>query len=240
MTTLELPEPELQEIRLDPYERIVRGAGKTETLESQTGRLALGLPILQPLNTETVDEDTRPFLQARPNSRFYLLTTTVSFRPDKDLPFKSAWVDITLRCPAPDATEQPVAWSMDPHSVADAISVSRKIALSPSLKVSAPGITLESAGPSMEEEITFDRHDVSLEALNEGTGHPRWDFYSTNSGQIRGVHTLCLVIDLPANKQGTASIEMGATIRMRHMKIFRFTAALPETPQIATVNINPA
>ena len=237
MTTLELPEPELHEIRLDPYKRTVRGAG--ETAEPQTGRLALGLPILQPLNTETVDEDTRPFLQARPNSRFHLLTTTVSFRPDKDLPFESAWVDITLRCPAPDATEQPIAWSMRPLSVADDIQVSRKIALSPSLKLSAPGVTLDMSPGQTEKDVTFNRRDVSLEALNEGTWHPRWAFYSTNSGQIRSVHKLYLVIDLPGNKQGTASIGIGATIRMRHMKIFHFTAALTETPQIAIVNINP-
>lgn len=238
MTTLELPEPELHEIPLDPYERTVRG--KDKTAESQTGRLALGLPILKPLDTETVDEDTWPFLRARPNSRFHLLITTVSFRPDNDRPFKSAWVDITLRCPAPHPSEQPVAWSMRPHSVADDIPVTRKITLNPSLKLSAAGITFDASAGSRDTEITTKRRDVSLEALNEGTGHPRWAFYSTDSGQIRGIHTLCLVIDLPANEQGTASIGMGATIRMPKIGIFRFTATLPEAPQMATVNITPA
>ena len=238
MTTLKLPEPELHEVRLDLYERTVLGRG--QTAESQSGRLELGLPILKPLNAETVDEDTRPFLQARPNSRFHLLTITTSFRHDKDFPFESAWVDITLQCPALGATEQPVAWSMRPHCEADAVPVTREITLNPTLQLSAVGITVNASAGSIKNEIEIKRSDVSLEALNEGTDHPRWAFYNTDSRQIRGIHTLCLVIDLPANTQGTASIGMGATIRMRHMKIFRFSAALAETPQIGTVKIGPA
>ena len=106
MTTLELPEPELHEYASTRTSG-PRGKGKGKTAESQTGRLALGLPILKPLDTETFDEDTRPILQARPNSRFHLLTTTVRFRPNKDLPFKSAWVDITLRALPPTPPSSP-------------------------------------------------------------------------------------------------------------------------------------
>jgi phosphoribosyl-dephospho-CoA transferase len=129
---------------------------------------------------------------------------------------------------------------MRPRSEADAVPVTREITLTPTLQLSAVGVTFNASGGSKKDTKVIKRSDVSIEALNEGTDHPRWAFYKTDSRQIRGIHTLCLVIDLPANTQGTASIGMSATIGMRHMNIFRFTAALAEIPQIATVNINPA
>jgi hypothetical protein len=239
MTILELPEPELRTIRLDPYERATRGAG--DTVAPQTGRLALGLPILQPLNAETVDEDTKPFLQARTGSRFHLLTIITSFTSDLDRPFVSAWVDIKLRSRDPNAPGQPIAWSMKPDSASEAVSVSRKVTLSRSLKLGIPGVPLKaSVGGGSEQQETFIRHDVSMEALNEGRSDPRWAFYTTNSGQIHGKHTLCLVIDIPAGVHGTASIEMSATIRIPRMKIFKFSAALTEVEGMDTVQIPPS
>jgi hypothetical protein len=238
MTDLELPEPEMHAVRLDPYKRTVLGAN--ETVESQIGRLVVGEPILIPLNAQTVDADTMPFLQARPDSRFHHLSLTVTFTPDDDLPLKSAWVNTSLTCGEPATAAEPIAWSMLPHSVADVVPVTRKVTLSPSLKLSVPGVTIDaSTGLTTERQETFDRRDVSIEALYEATSHPQWSFYSTNSGQIRGIHTLCLVIDIPAAAHGTASIEMGATVRMHRMKVFRFTAALAETPGIKRIEIRP-
>lgn len=238
MTALELPEPELHAIRLDRYERTV--LGKSEVVESQIGRLALGMPILTHLNTKTVNAHAMPFLQARPGSRFHLLSLTASFTHNDDLPFKTAWVNVTLRCLAPDDAEHPVAWDMLPQTVTDEVSVSRMITLDSNLKFSFPAeIPGASATWAKQHQMTFKRQDVSLEALKEATSHPCWYFYTTNSAPIRGIHRLCLVIDIPATAHGTASIEIGATITMHHMKVFRFAAALDGTPELKTVQIKP-
>lgn len=66
MTKLDLPEPELHEIRLDPYRRTVPGADEQQS--RRQGGWSTVPRIRKPLNAEAVDENTRPFLQARFNS----------------------------------------------------------------------------------------------------------------------------------------------------------------------------
>lgn len=232
MTTVQLPEPELHRVRLDPYERTVLGADKPGT--PRTGRLAIGLPVVLPVTIDTVDEQTKPFLQGRPGSRFHLLMLTTSFTHEDREPFESAWVDVALRR---DGDPQPIAWSMRPRSASDPVSVSRKVSLSPSLKLELPGAKVEAGAGGLDVTTTGNRQDVTIEALNEGTSDPRWAFYRTDGVRIRGVHTLCLVVDLAADARGVASIQIGATIQTRRLGIFRYTAALTDVPGIATVSL---
>ncbi|MEU0561093.1 hypothetical protein [Dactylosporangium sp. NPDC006015] len=234
MTIVELPEAPLHAVRLDPHERPVLGPGDPPA--PRTGRLAVGLPVVLPLTVDTVDEQTRPFLRARTGSTFHLLTITTSFTHDDGEPFESAWVDISLRRDGGAAGEPPVAWSMRPRTAAEPVPVSRKVTLSPTLKLGVPGANLEAgAGGGTERQVTYTRQDVTLEALNEGTSDPRWVFYRTDALQIRGVHTLCLVADIAAGARGTASIQIGATIRSRRLKVFRYTAAVTDVPAAASV-----
>jgi hypothetical protein len=110
------------------------------------------------------------------------------------------------------------------------------VSVDASLKLSIPGVPVE-AGPTAasERNKTFDRAMIRVEALNEGTSTPRWVFYRTEATAIRGIHRLCMVIDIPASRPGLAKISMGATIRLRRMKIFRYDAAL--TPEFKLVEL---
>jgi hypothetical protein len=240
MTVLELPEPELHAIRLDPDKRTTLAPGDKEA-GPQKGRLSLSVPLLTPLDTKTVAADAMPFLKAHPRSAFHLLSLTASFTHIESDPFESAWVDIALRCPAPEAAVHPVAWSMIPRSIEEAVSVSRTVKLGSDLKFSHPVAGLgASFGAGKKETVTFTLRDVRVEALKEGTRDPRWEFWPTTSGTIRGMQTLCLVIDLPADAHGTASVNIGATIRLHRIKkVFRFKSALSGIPEIRTVQIEP-
>ncbi len=236
MTTLELPEPELFPVSLVPHRRVVLG-GVSES-QDQPGRLALGRPVLQPLTVETVDEDARAFLRCRTGSRFTLLTLTASFIHDEEKPFESAWVDVTIRCQDAPGVEQPVAWSMKPRLESDVTTILRKVSVNASLKLTIPGLPAETGpGASRERSETFESHMIKAEALNEGTSTPRWVFYPTEATEIRGIHRLCTVIDIPASVPGTAQISMGATIRLRRMKIFRYAAALTNVHEVAVVTL---
>ena len=238
MTTIDLPEPDLIAVPLSPHRRDVLGpAGK---VGEETGRLALGLPVLTPLTLETIDEEARAFLRSRSNSRFTMLTLTTSFASDEDNPFESAWVDVKISCPRSLGPAAPVAWSMRPRSEADVSTVVRKVSIDASLKLSMPGIPVE-AGPhaGREKNETFNRQIIKVEALREGTSDPRWEFFPTETTEIRGVHRLCMIIDIPVTETGLAEVSLGATIRIRRMKIFRYSAALTDVPQVARVELPP-
>jgi hypothetical protein len=241
VTTFQFPEPELRPVRLRLQTRSILGAGNGQPdLPVQEKRLYVGVPLLQPLNPGTLEEEAAPFLQARPGSRFHLLTINADFVHDEERPFVSAWVNVTLRCAAPDAAQQPVAWSMRPRNESEVVAVSRKVTVGPGLKLTVPGISAElSPAVSTETQETFSRHDVSLEALGEGGSDPRWNFYATASGPVRGTRVLSLVIDIPADAHGTASIDMGATIRARRLKVFRYAADLTDIPGTKVVQLTP-
>lgn len=182
--------PDLLPVRLDPDPR--RVLGRNDRQSPQEGRLSIGRPLLTALDTTVLDAQTAPFLRARPDSRFHLLTLTTSFHDNAEQPFRSAWVKVALRRADTQAAEQPVAWSMQPRTAQDEVSVSRKITLSPQLKPTTPVAGLDiSTRVTGGRETTLKRNDVSLEALHEGTSTPSWNFESTDSRQIRGIHILC-------------------------------------------------
>lgn len=237
MTQLEIPGAELTAVTLEPERRVV--LGKEPDVSALQDRLALGRPVVVPLDPTTVDDDARHFLAGRPQSRFYLLALTTSFTGDDDSPFVSAWVDITLQTTMPAGADDPVAWSMRPLSLSDNIAVSRTVTLDASLKFTAP-VGIE-AGPSvtMERAASHERKLAWLQALNEGTNRPRWVLSATKITAISGVHRLFLIIDLPVDAHGAAEVGVGATVRLRRWKVFRYCAAIPDAPGIARVELPP-
>jgi hypothetical protein len=241
VTTFEFPEPDLQPVRLRPQTRPVLGVESGQSgLRDEEKRLYVGLPLLRRLDPSTLGEDAKPFLLARPRSRFHLLTIYAHFVHDEQRPFVSGWVNVTLRCTAPDAREQPVAWSMRPQNESEVVAVSREVTVGPSLRLTIPSISAElNPAVSKKTQETFNRHDVSMEALGEGRSDPRWNLYATDSSPIRGTHALSLVIDIPANEHGSAFIDMGATIRERRLKVFRYAADLTEVPDTKVVHLAP-
>lgn len=232
MTTLELPNTELMDVDLLPTQR--RTLGAREVLESQRGRLAVGWPTLIPLDTATLDESGRAYLAGRPDSNFFLLNLNASFALDTNNPLESAWVEIVLSADAPAVA--PVAWSMTPLSAEDSAKQTKTVTLDATLKFKAFGIE---AGPSAKSErtTTSTKKEVSLEALFEGTSKPTWRLYATPSTAIHGLHRLSLVVDSQAGSAGSARVGIGATIRLKRLKVFRYSADLRDDNNGAVVAI---
>jgi hypothetical protein len=204
--------------------------------QDEYNRLALGRPVVTPLTLDSIDEDARAFLLSRTGSRFTMLTLTASFALDDSKPFESAWVDVSIGPSDDQSMEAPIAWSMRPMSEADVSTVVRNVTVDASLKLSFPGVPGE-AGPSASRgsEEKFERPLIKVEALNEGTSSPRWVFYRTNASEIRGIHRMCMVIDIPGAQAALAKVSIGATIRLRRFKLFRYTAVLIDAPEVASV-----
>jgi hypothetical protein len=234
LTTLDLPEPDLLSVRLDPEQRVTLGAGVA--ISAEPDRVCLGRPVCLPVDLDTVDTDTKLFLTGRPASVFSLLALTVSFAYEQDNPLESAWVDVALRGQAP--ADELTAWSMQPQSEADPVNVVKKATFDASLKLKSPLLPAD-IGPSVSREgdRSYTERAVSVEAEREGSNAPRWKFFATDVSPIRGTHRLQLIVETASGTSGWAEISIGATIRLRRKRLFRFRAALDNVPEVAVVAV---
>jgi hypothetical protein len=236
MTIIDVPEAGLVPVTLLPEQR--ETLGTAEDLRAQQDRISLGRPVCLPLDAATVDDDAKVFLGKNPGSAFFMLTLTASFTPDEENPLMSAWVDVTMSTAEPAGAPEPVAWSMKPLSAGDPVSVSRKVSFNGSLKFAVGPVGI---GPDAGSEhvVSYDRSAISLEALREGTSRPQWRFYSTEVGQIRGVHHLFLIAQTPTASKGMADVSVGATVQLRRLKVFRYSAVLDHLPEVARITFPP-
>jgi hypothetical protein len=212
--------------------------GTADTVQAQRDRLALGRPVCVPLDASTVDDDAKLFLSDHANSQYFLLALTASFTPDDENPLTAAWVNVTMNATMPVRAPEPIARSMKPLSSADPVSVSRTVSFNGSLKlIAGPAEIGPEAGS--EKVISYARSAISIEALREGTAHPQWRFYATEIGQIRGVHHLFLIAQLGTGTEGVADISIGATVQLRRLKLFRYSAALDDGPGVTRIALPP-
>jgi len=234
MTTLDLPEPELLSVLLEPEQRVTLGRGTVVAAEAD--RVCLGRPVCQPVDLDAVDADTKPFLGGHPASTFSLLALTVSFAYDEDNPLGSAWVDVALRREAPAGAPEPVARSMQPLSEADPVNVAKKATFDASLKLKS-SVLPANIGPSIgrENDRSYTQRAVSLEAHGEGSSAARWEFFATDVSPIRGTHRLLLIVETASGSSGRAEIGAGATILLRRKRLFLFRAKLDQVPEVAVV-----
>lgn len=236
MTTIDVPEAKLVSLTLLPEHRETLGA--VEDVRAQPDRVSIGGPVCVPLDAATVDDDAKVFLGKNPGSAYFLLALAASFTPDDVNPLVSAWVDVTMRTSEPAGAPEPVAWSMKPLSAADPVSVSRKVSFNGSLKLTAGPMDI-GPGAGTEQVISYSRSAISVEALREGTSRPQWRFYTTEVSQIRGVHHLFLIAQTGVASKGMADVSIGATVQLRRLKIFRYSAALEDLPEVARVTFPP-
>jgi hypothetical protein len=63
------------------------------------------------------------------------------------------------------------------------------------------------------------------------------DSFATDVSPIRGMHRLRLIVETASGSSGRAEISVGATIRLRRKRLFRFRAALDKVPEVAVVAV---
>lgn len=236
MTTIDLGEPKLEPLTLHLEQRVTLGALGTEASGALTERIALGRSVCRQLDPATVDAETRPFLEGRPESRFLLLGLTCSFLPVEEQPIEKAWLQIQMRTDSPRGAAEPISWSMEPLSLSDPVQVSTSANLDASLKLTSALVPVE-VGPSVSKgsSHTYSERVPYLEALREGTARPVWMFTRTEVTEIRGVHRLRTVIEMPAGATGHAEISVGATLRLKLLGLLPYRSELAEVPEIQTV-----
>jgi hypothetical protein len=239
VTMLELAEDQrLEPVRLAPDRRVTLGASETAEPTYENDRISLGRPDCVPLDMASVDADARVFLESRRDSTFWLLRISCSFRARDREPMESAWLEVQLRGVEPDGVANPTAWSMEPLSLHDPMEVSRVVKLDAALKLESDLIPVE-VGPSTSRETSnaFVKRLPYVEAHREGTARPAWIFTRTPVTEIRGVHRLRAVIELPASATAAGEVGVGATLRLKKFGLISYRANLEDAPERQLVRI---
>jgi hypothetical protein len=238
MTTFEFPDEDLVDVTLRPAQRTVLGGG--DLVPDQPKRIALGKPIGRVFDPATADEDTKSFLAGRSGSTFTLLKVTVGFVHEDEEPIESAWVDLRFDGEVQRAEPVVTVWAMKPLSESDPITVTTKTTVDASLKLTGPFSISIGTEANREKDVTYTQAAVKVEAVGEGTAMPRWRFSPTVTSPIRGTHRLLAVVETPTGVSATADISVGATLRLRKLKVFRYEAALQDLPDVAHYLVPPA
>lgn len=234
MTRIQVPDPPLHSVMLAPDER--QTLGSASSADPQHDRISVGRPAFAPLDLETVDADSRVFVQSRPGSAYWLLAVTCSFRALDDKPIETAWLELRLETIRPDGMAPPTAWSMEPLVLQDPTEITSVVTLDASLKLKS-GIGPVEGGPSAKRETTekLTKRRPYLEAFREGTDRPSWIFTRTESTDVRGVHRLRAVAELPAGASGQVETRVGATLRLKRFGLVPYRANLDDVPDIQRV-----
>lgn len=237
MTELKIADTTLLPVTLSLDRRTTLGP-MADAPGQQDDRISLGRPTVVPLDVSTVDADTRVFLEGRPSSTFLLLALTCSFRVVNDEPIEQAWIQVQLSTLQPVGCDDPTAWSMEPLSLTSPLRISETTRVDASLKLTSPLVPVE-AGPSAAGEKTeaFQVSVPFVEAYREGTSRPAWIFSRTKITEVRGVHRLRTVIDLPAGATGRAEVSAGATLRLKKLGLIPYKALLDQLPERKVIQL---
>jgi hypothetical protein len=228
--TVELPEPLEHELVLEPSPQATRGVRAEEdevpaaALEPLDKRLSIGGPVTRHIGRESTDDiELQRFLEGEgADHDFYLVRLDCTLRHDDDEPFASALLAIDLSAKEDDGSA-PIAWSMDPLELFDAVPVSRTIGLSPSLKIL--GLGLEA---TTEVGDKHERKDVFVEALYQLESNPTWAMYRTGSTQLRGVQGFTLVVQARKGTTTVGRMTASAMVERKRFGLIAYQAAFAD------------
>lgn len=237
MTVIDLGETTLEPVALEREERaLLGGRGVTGVPGSLTERVSLGRPLCHALDVAAVDAESRPFLEERKGSAFWLLGLTCSFLAVDDEPIEKAWLQVTLETVTPEGAEEPTAWSMEPQRLTSPVQVARSAKLDLSLKLASELVPIDvGPGAGREKTETFTKDLPFVEAHREGTAKPSWIFNRTKAADVRGVHRLRAVVEVPTGSVGRASVGVGATLKLKKLGVIPYRQDLKDLPASQTV-----
>jgi hypothetical protein len=227
MIAVELPDPPMQDLVLVPKAEHFRGqAGEPEAREPLRHRISIGGPVYRRIDADSTDDaELRRFLvEEAADSDFYLLHLVCTLRPSEEEPFKEVLIELDLA--QKGGARAPIAWSMEPDRVTDAVELSRTFSLGPTLKFSGVGVDL-TAGQG--RKIT--KQEVFLEAMYELESTPSWGLYRTSSTELRGQQRFHLVIRAPKGSVVSGTTLVEAKVQRRRFGVIPFTAELGDAPR---------
>jgi hypothetical protein len=210
-----LPVTEAVEVLLEPRSYLSRA----DQAQRLSGRMSIGVPILTPIPTSSVDAGVlTPYLaQEELNSAFYLLHLVVNLRPDNRAPFEELGVGVALSCPASTSSNavNPIAWSLSPLRATEATGVSTTLGLTGKLGIVEPQATRTVAG--MSEYVV---------GVGERESDFEWRFTATNTRPLTGAQPMYAVIKAPSGIEIRANIVVSASVRLSKLGLIPYRPKL--------------
>jgi hypothetical protein len=230
------PAPEPVGLTLDA--RVTLGA-RSDAPDHQDDRIAIGRPLCTQITAADLDDEPRAVLESEPDSTFWLLRLTCSFRADTEAPMASAWLEADL-VPERPADAELTAWSMEPLSLTDQVTVSSEVSVNASFKLASKLIPFD-VGPSFgsDRKHDYEKRLPWVEAHREGTDRPSWIFTQTPATDIRGVHRLRTIVAVPVGATARAEVRAGATLQLKRLGLITYRTPLTDVPDQRTVTFGP-
>jgi hypothetical protein len=182
--------------------------------ETLTGRVRFGGPVIAPIDGTYHPENAelQAYLKAKAGSlRFVLALMSITF-PFGVPPLVTASVEVSLRDDT--KTGQTLAYSVFPANTTSAQDVSHGFALKPDLTILGTGGSIGEVTNSTVEHGT----KAYLIGGPELSPCPAWRFRRTDAQDIEGTTGLVMVVQVPADRTGSLSVSLLASIEER----FRF------------------
>ncbi|MFD7032827.1 hypothetical protein ACFWAR_32880 [Streptomyces sp. NPDC059917] len=187
------------------------------------GRVRLGGPLAQRLTHDRLadDPDLAAFATAQAGTyEYYLVHLSLTFAPTPQRP-RLEFAHLALDLSAKPETPPPVAHSMDPMRLTDAVQVTRRWRLGPQLSLLGADASLGEVGRSRE----FTAHQPFAQALGLLGSTPGWEFRRTVATELTGCHALRLVVRTPAGSVTDLGCTVTAGVKIPLLR--RYTRALP-------------
>ncbi|MFJ7590762.1 hypothetical protein ACIQZO_25940 [Streptomyces sp. NPDC097617] len=187
------------------------------------GRVRLGGPLAQRLTHDQLagDPDLADYVTAQAGMyEYYLVRLSLTFAPTPQRP-RLEFAHLALDLSAKPETPPPVAHSMDPMRLTDAVQVTQTRRLGPQLSLLGADASLGEVGRSQE----FTTHQPFAQALGLHESTPGWEFRRTVATELTGCHVLRLVIRTAAGSVTDLGCTVTAGVKIPLLR--RYTRALP-------------
>lgn len=187
------------------------------------GRVRLGGPLAQRLTPEMLADD--PILSEYLTSQvstfdYYLVHLSLTFAPTPQRPrleFAHLALDLSAKPEAPP----PLAHSMDPMRLTDAVQVTRTRRLGPQLSLLGADASLGEVGRSQE----YTAHQPFAQALGLHGSRPGWEFRRTLATELTGCHMVRLVVRTAVGSVTDLACTVTAGVKTPLLR--RYTRTLP-------------
>ena len=232
MIALEVPDLQMQSVMLKPEIRRTKGmaAPPADDLDAV---VALGSPMSVPLGPDKVagDPELSAFLDSQKDKfAYYHVHLACTLRPAEDEPFVKALLKVKLARSDAIPEPQPIAWSMIPRSIEDAVEVSKTVKFGGDLKLI--GVVAGSVA-SHERTEKSKLTELFLAAYNEQRPDPFWEFVNTSTGKIQGSYRFGLVVQTPIGAPVKGVVKLSARVQRKHFGIIPYRTDFEGAPEIS-------
>jgi hypothetical protein len=232
MISLEVPDLHMQPVMLKPETRRTKGAA-VPPADDLDAVVALGSPMSVPIGPDKVaaDAELSAFLEAQKDRfAYYHVHLACTLRPAEEEPFVKAVLKVRLTRSDSLAEPQPIAWSMIPRSIEDAVEVSKTVKLGGDFKFIGLVAGAVASHETTEKSKLTERF---LAAYNEQRPDPFWEFVNTSTAKIQGSYRFGLVVQTPIGAPVKGVVKLSAKVQRKHFGIIPYRTDFEGAPEIS-------